>query len=45
MDPVANAAYVTNRHSAAVYVIDLRTHTVKGKIPVGNNPHGMALQP
>lgn len=45
MDPVENVAYVTNRHSGTVSVIDLRTHTVTGKIAVGANPHGMALQP
>ncbi|HEU5395193.1 MAG TPA: beta-propeller fold lactonase family protein, partial [Candidatus Methylomirabilis sp.] len=45
MDPIGNVAYATNRHSGIVSVIDLRTHTVTGKISVGSNPHGMALQP
>lgn len=42
---VAQAVFVTNRHSGMVYVFDLRTHAGTAKIPVGANPHGIAMQP
>ena len=39
-------AYVTNNVSNNVSVIDLATNTVVGSpIPVGSNPHGIAITP
>ena len=45
VDPSTHTAYVVNRSSNNVTVIDGTTNTVTATVPVGANPFGVAVDP
>lgn len=41
--PDGTKVYVTDQSDNSVYAIDVTTNTVTDRIPVGNNPEGIAI--
>nr|MBC8255244.1 c-type cytochrome [Ardenticatenia bacterium] len=45
VDDAGSRAYIANRGSDSVSVVDLTTHTVITEIPVGDRPYGVVVSP